>query len=139
VAQGRSTRALDGRKGTRLSGAYYPLFIVLAGAAASALLSERALSLMRSDDKAALMDSAARTRMLTLLVLVLFVALILWRPFVAWVFLGCSFLVLGARMTLRLRRLRLPPAASRLLLTGQLLGVAGIVVCSFIYALRASQ
>lgn len=122
-----------------MAGAYYPLFIALAGAAASALLSERALSLMQSDDKAALVDSAARTRMLVLLVVALFVALIVWRPFVAWVFLGCAYLGLGARMTLRLRRLRLPAAASRLLLTGQLLGVGGIVTCALIFALRTSE
>lgn len=122
-----------------MSAAWFPLLIALAGAAASALLSERAFALMRPDDKAALVDASARTRMLILLVVALFVALMLWRPFVAWVFLGCSYLGLGVRMVIRLRRLGLPPAASRFLLTGQLLGAGGIVVCSVIYALRASQ
>lgn len=120
-------------------GAYYPLIIAFAGVAASALLSERALSLLRPDAKAALVDSFSGTRLLNLLVMTLFVALMFWRPLVAWVFLGCSFLSLGAGSILRLRRLRLPAAASRLLFTGRILAVGGIVACALIYVLRTGQ
>ncbi|GEM_PF-4417219 len=118
---------------------FYPLFIALAGAVAAALLTERALTRMHPGDKAALVDASARTRLITLLVMALFVGLVLWRPFVAWVFLAASFLALAVRMVVRLRRLTLPPPAARLLLTGQLLGVAGIVTCACIYALRSSH
>ena len=117
--------------------AYYPLLIAIGGLVVSALLSERALVLMPPDAKVALMDSFARTRIFNLLVIVLCVPLIFWRPVFAWMFLGCSFLGLGVRSFFRLRRLSLPATASRLLLAGQTIAVAGIVVCALIFTLRA--
>jgi hypothetical protein len=115
---------------------YYPIFLALAGIAASALLTERALTLMPAEAKAALIDSSSRTRMLTLLIVGLFLVLVFWRPLVAWVFLGCGYLALGARSLPRLRRLALPPRAARLILIGNMTGVAGISLCAFIFALR---
>jgi len=104
---------------------------------ASALLYERALSLMHADAKAALIDASSRTRMLTLLVVGVFCALVLWRPLFGWTFLGCGYLGLGARSVLRLRRLGLPPRAASLLLMGNISAVVGITICAFIFALRA--
>jgi hypothetical protein len=124
-----------GKRSTVLN-AYYPLFIALIGLFASALLSERALSLMQADAKAALIDSSRSTRLLNLLVMTTFAVLILWRPLVAWGFLGCSFLALGVRSLFRLRRLELPVIPSRLILAGNTLAVGGIVACAVIYALR---
>jgi hypothetical protein len=67
---------------------YYPLFIALAAFVVAALLSERAISLMQPDAKAALVDASARTRLLNILVAAVFLGLILWRPIVGWGFLG---------------------------------------------------
>ena len=55
----------------------YPLVFALAGFVASALLSERALTLMDADAKAALIDSSSRTRLLSLLAIGVFLALVL--------------------------------------------------------------
>jgi hypothetical protein len=117
----------------------YPLLFALAGLAASTLLYERALGLMPADAKAALIDASSRTRLLTLVAMVLFLALVLWRPLWGWAFLGCAYLGLGTRSLLRLRRLGLPPRAARLLLIGNASAVAGIALCAFIFALRALQ
>jgi hypothetical protein len=117
-------------------GAFYPLLVAFAGFAAAALLSERGLSLLQPDAKASLMDTFARTRLLNLLVIVIFVPLVLWRPLVASVFLGLCYIALGTWAICRLLRLDLPAAASRLLLTGQIVAVAGIVLCALIFALR---
>jgi hypothetical protein len=117
----------------------YPLFLALAGFAASALLYERALGLLHADAKAALIDASARTRMLSLLAAALFVALVMWRPVVAWVFLACAYLGLGVRSLFRLRRLGLPPYPARLLLIGNICAVAGITLCAGIFATRALQ
>jgi hypothetical protein len=59
---------------------YYPIFIALAGFVVAAVLSERALSLMQPDAKVALMDASAPTRLLNILVTVVFIGLIIWRP-----------------------------------------------------------
>jgi hypothetical protein len=93
--------------------------------------------LMTADDKAALMNSSSSTKVLNLLVVGLFVALMLWRPLFAWIFLGCAYLGLGARSVVRLRRLKLPKVAARLVLIGNLAAVAGITLCASIFALRA--
>jgi hypothetical protein len=115
----------------------YPLFFVLAGFVASALLSERALSLMHADAKVALLDASSGTRLLNLVAIGMFFALVLWRPLFGWVFLGCAYLGLGIRSLFRLRRLDLPPHAARLLLIGNVSAVVGIALCAFIFALRA--
>jgi hypothetical protein len=115
----------------------YPLFLALAGFVASALLAERALGFMDAGAKAALIDSLSRTRLLTLLVLGLFLALVLWRPLFGWPFLGFAYLGLGARSLLRLRRLNLPPRSARLILIGNMTAVLGITLCAFLFALRA--
>jgi hypothetical protein len=65
---------------------FYHLFIALAGLIIAALLSERAISRMQPDAKAALVDASASTRLLNILVAALFLGLILWRPIVGWVF-----------------------------------------------------
>lgn len=116
---------------------YYPILIALAAVMASAVLSERALALLEPTPKANLVDTFARTRLVNLGVIAIFLALVLWRPPFAWVFLGCAFLVVGARSMLRLRRLKLPESASRLLLASQILAVGGIVACALIYAVRS--
>jgi hypothetical protein len=87
--------------------------------------------------KAALIDALSRTRMLTLLVLAVFLMLVLWRPLLAWTYLGFAYLGLGARSLLRLRRLNLPLRSARLILIGNMTAVAGIALCAFIFALRA--
>jgi hypothetical protein len=116
---------------------FFPIFILLAAFAVSALTSERAIAQLSPEARSVLVAAAARTRVIALGVLGIFVALMAWRPIVAWVFLGGSFLGLGVRMTLRLRRLRFPPRAARLLLAGQWTGVGGIEVVSVMYAMRA--
>ena len=115
----------------------YPLFFALAGFVAAALLSERALALMDAGAKAALIDSLSSTRLLTLLVLGVFLGLVLWRPLFGWAFLGFAYLGLGARSLLRLRRLNLPPRSARLILIGNMSAVVGMTLCAFIFALRA--
>jgi hypothetical protein len=115
----------------------YPLFLALAGFVAAALLSQRALGFMDPGAKAALIDALSRTRMLTLLVLAVFLMLVLWRPLLAWTYLGFAYLGLGARSLLRLRRLNLPLRSARLILIGNMTAVAGIALCAFIFALRA--
>jgi hypothetical protein len=115
----------------------YPLFFALAGFVAAALFSERALALMDAGAKAALIDSLSSTRLLTLLVLGVFLGLVLWRPLFGWAFLGFAYLGLGARSLLRLRRLDLPPRSARLILIGNMSAVLGITLCAFIFALRA--
>jgi hypothetical protein len=114
----------------------YPLFLALAGFAASAGLTQRALSQLQPAAKAALVDAAARTRMLGVLVIAVFFALLLWRPLPGWAFLGCAYLALGARSVVRLRRLGLPARPARLLLAGNLAAVAGVAACAFLIVLR---
>jgi hypothetical protein len=118
---------------------YYPLFIALAGFVVAAFLSRRALSLMQPDAKVALMDASAPTRLLTILVAAVFVGLIIWRPVVAWAFLGIAYFCLAARSILRVQHLRLPVAISRLLHAGNLTACVGMVLCACIFELRALQ
>jgi hypothetical protein len=118
---------------------YYPLLIALAGFVIAALLSERTLSLMQPDAKAALMDASARTRLLNILVAVVFVALIMWRPVVAWAFLGIAYICLAIRSILRVQHLKLPLPISRLLHIANLTACAGMVICACIYELRFLQ
>jgi hypothetical protein len=117
----------------------YPLIFVLAGYVAATLLYQRAVPLMRADAKAALVDASSSTRLLNVVVIAVFLALVFWRPLLAWVFLGCAYLALGIRSVFRLRRLNLPIPAARLILMGNVSGVAGITLCAFIFALRASH
>ena len=118
---------------------YYPLFIALAGFVVAALLSQRALSLMQPDAKVALVDASARTRLLSILVAAVFVALIIWRPVVAWAFLGIAYICLGVRSILRVQHLNLPVAISRLLHTANLTACVGMLICACIFELRALQ
>jgi hypothetical protein len=115
----------------------YPLFFALAGFIASALLYQRALTLMDAAAKAALVDASARTRMLSLVAVCVFLALVLWRPLFGWTFLAGAYLGLGVRSLFRLRRLNLPPRAARFLLLGNICAAGGIAVCASIFALRA--
>lgn len=114
----------------------FPMFLALAGITASTLFSQRALALMDADAKAALLDASSGTRYLSLLVVGVFLALVLWLPLAGWVFLGCAYLALGVRSFLRLRRLSLPPRAARFVLMGNASSVAGIALCAFIFAMR---
>ena len=115
----------------------YPLFFALAGFVAASLLSQRALALMDAGAKAALVDSLSSTRLLSLFVAGIFLALVIWRPLFGWTFLGFAYLGLGVRSLLRLRRLNLPPRSARLILIGNLTAVLGIALCALIFALRA--
>jgi ABC-type Fe3+-siderophore transport system permease subunit len=116
---------------------YYPMFFALAGFVVSGLLYQHAVAGMQADDKVALIDASSSTRMLTLAAVVVFFALVLWRPVFGWAFLGSAYLALGVRSLFRLRRLNLPPRAARFLLAGNLCAVAGIALCAFIFAFRA--
>jgi hypothetical protein len=118
---------------------YYPLFIALAGFVVAALLSERALSLMQPDAKAALMDASAPTRLLNILVAAVFTGLIIWRPAVAWVFLGVAYICLAVRSIPRVQRLNLPVSISRRLHAANLTACVGMLVCACIFELRALQ
>lgn len=118
---------------------FYPLFIVLAGFVIAALLSTRALSLMQPEAKAALVDASAPTRLLNILVATVFVGLIIWRPVVAWAFLGVAYIGLAVRSALRLQRLNLPDSISRLLHAANLTACAGMLICACIFELRALQ
>jgi hypothetical protein len=115
----------------------YPLLFALAGIAGSTLLFRRALSLLQAEAKAALIDSSSSTRLLNLVAMGAFVALVLWRPLAGWIFLGCAYLGLGVRSLFRLRRLNLPPRAAHLILAGNVSVIAGIALCAFTFAARA--
>jgi hypothetical protein len=114
-----------------------PLLFALAGFLASALLYQRALTLMPPDAKAALVDASSRTRLLSLFAVAVFLILVLWRPWLGWAFLACAYLALGARSVFRLKQLVLPSRAARLLLIGNVSAVVGIALCASIFALRA--
>ena len=116
---------------------YYPLFIALAGFIVAGLLSQRAVSRMQPDAKVALVDASASTRMLSILVAAVFVGLIIWRPVVAWAFLGAAYICLGVRSIFRLQRLKFPVPISRLLHAGNLTACAGMAICACIFELRA--
>ena len=118
---------------------YYPLFIALAGIVVATLLSQRAVSLMQPDAKVALVDASARTRLLTTLVAAVFVGLIIWRPVVAWGFLGIAYIGLGVRSILRVQHLNFPVAIARLLLTANLTACVGMLICACIFEVRALQ
>ena len=118
---------------------YYPLFIALAGFVIAALLSERALSLMQPDAKVALVDASARTRVITILVAAAFVGLIVWRPIIAWAFLGVAYLCLAVRSMFRVQHLNLPVSISRLLHTANLTACGGMLICACIFELRTLQ
>lgn len=118
---------------------FYPLFIVLAGFVIAALLSQRAISLMQPDAKAALVDATARTRLLNIPVVAVFLGLILWRPVVGWVFLGIAYTCLAGRSIFRVQRLNLPVSISRKLQAAHLTVAVGMLICASIFALRALQ
>ena len=118
---------------------FYPLFIAVAGFVVAALLSERALSLMQPAAKVALVDAAAPTRLLNILVAALFLGLIIWRPVVAWAFLGVAYICLAVRSILRVRHLNLPVSISRLLHAANLTACVGMLICACIFELRALQ
>jgi hypothetical protein len=118
---------------------YYPLFIALAGFVVAALLSERVLSLLQPDAKVALVDAAASTRLLNILVAAVFVGLIIWRPVVAWAFLGVAYIGLAVRSIIRVQHLNLPVSISRLLHTANLTACVGMLICACIFELRAIQ
>jgi hypothetical protein len=118
---------------------YYPMFIALAGFVVAALFSQRALSLMEPAAKVALMDASASTRLLTILAAVVFVGLIIWRPVVAWAFLGIAYFCLAVRSILRVQHLRLPVPISQLLHAANLTACVGMVICASILGLRALQ
>src|SRR5580658_381737 len=118
---------------------YYPIFIALAGFVVAAVLSERALSLMQPDAKVALMDASAPTRLLNILVTVVFIGLIIWRPVIAWAFLGVAYICLAVRSIPRVRRLNLPVSISRLLHTANLAACVGMIICACIFEMRALE
>src|SRR5271170_233582 len=118
---------------------YYPLFIALAGFVLAALLSQRALSLMQADAKVALVDASAPTRLLNILVAVVFLGLIIWRPVVAWAFMGVAYIYLAIRSILRVQHLNLPVSISRLLHTANLTACVGMLICACIFELRALE
>ena len=118
---------------------FYPLFIALAGFLVAALLSNRALSLMQPHAKAALVDASAPTRLLNILVAAVFVALIIWRPVVAWAFLGIAYIWLAVRSILRVQHLNLPASISRLLHAANLAACVGMLICACIFELRALE
>ena len=118
---------------------YYPLFIALTGFVVAALLTQRALSLMQPDAKVALMNASAPTRLITILVAVVFVGLIIWHPVVAWAFLGIAYFCLGARSILRVQRLHLPVSIARLLHAANLTACVGMVICACIFEVRTLQ
>jgi hypothetical protein len=118
---------------------FYPLFIALAGFVVAALLSGRALSLMQPDAKAALVDASAPTRLLNILVAAVFVGLIIWRPIIAWAFLGVAYISLAVRSILRVQHLNLPVSISRLLHAANLTACVGMFICASIFELRALQ
>jgi hypothetical protein len=114
----------------------YPVLIAVAGFIVATALSKRAVSLMPTQSKAALLDSTSRSRPLILFVLVLFFGLAIWRPFIGWLFLACAYIGLGVRSTIRLQRLNLPAAESRLVLVGNWCAVSGVVVCALSFCSR---
>ena len=118
---------------------YYPLFIVLAGFVVGALLTQRALALMQPEAKLALVDASARTRFVNILVAAVFIGLIVWRPVVAWAFLGVAYFSLAVRSIFRLRRLNLPVAISQLLHAANITVCVGMIICACIFELRALQ
>jgi hypothetical protein len=116
---------------------FYPLFIALTGFVVAVLLSNRALSLMQPEAKAALVDAFARTRLHNILVVAVFLGLVLWRPVVAWAFLVVAYICLAGRSILRVRNLNLPVSVSRLLQAAHLTGAVGMLICAYIFELRA--
>jgi hypothetical protein len=133
----RSTLSLDAGHAAMLN--YYPLFIALTGFVVAAALTQRALLLMQPDAKVALMDASASTRFLTILVTAVFIGLIIWRPVVAWVFLGVAYFCLAVRSIVRVQYLHLPTSISRLLQAANLTACFGMVICACIFGLRALQ
>jgi len=116
----------------------YPVIVALVGFVLASLVTQRAVRLLDPGQKAALVDAASSTRVISIAVVVVFVALMFWRPVFAWGVLGGGYLALGIRSVFRLRRLALPPAASRLILVGNACGVAGIAYCAAVFACRAA-
>ena len=114
----------------------YPLLIAFAGFALAALLSERALKLLKPQDKAALLDAFAPTRLLTLFAVGVFIVLMLWQQVIAWIFIGCAYVVLPGCAALRLQRLYLPANAAGRLLAAQFAAALGVVVCALIFVTR---
>jgi hypothetical protein len=118
---------------------FYPLFIAVAAFVVAAVLSERAISRMQPDAKAALVDASARTRLLQILVVAVFLGLILWRPVVGWVFLGVAYIGLAGRSILLIQHMNLPVPIARLLQAAHLTVAVGMLTCACIFALRALQ
>jgi hypothetical protein len=135
TAPNHSTSSLNDMRAAMLN--FYPLFIVLAGFLVAALLSERAISQMHPDAKAALVDATARTRLLTIPVVALFLGLLLWRPIVGWIFLGVAYVCLAGRSIIRVQHLDLPVSIARRLQSAHLVFALGMFICAGIFALRA--
>jgi hypothetical protein len=133
----RRTPSLDAEDAAMFN--YYPLFIALSGFVVAGLLTQRALSQMQPDAKVALIDASGSTRLLTILVAVVFVGLIAWRPVVGWAFLGIAYCCLAVRSILRLQHLHQPVSSSRILHAANLTACGGMVICACIFELRALQ
>jgi hypothetical protein len=110
--------------------------IAFTGFAIAALLSERALKLLKPQEKAALLDAFAQTRLFALFAAGLFIALMLWHQVIAWIFIGCAYVVLPGCAALRLQRLYLPANAAGRLLAAQFAAALGVVVCALIFVTR---
>jgi hypothetical protein len=117
---------------------YYPVLLALLGAIAATIVSRRMLRGLSSDEKAVLLDSFARGRVAVLSMVVIVVALLLWRPFVAWVFFAVAEVCLFGFSWLRLGRLQISPSTAKTLRVAQLLQTIGFVVFAAIFAARSA-
>jgi hypothetical protein len=113
---------------------YWPFVVVVAAFLIGALLSEKALALLNSEEKARLLDAFARSRKWHILAMGAFVLVILlWSARLGWLGIGVYFLAVGILAPAKVRQLAFPSDATRLLLIGQAFVTAGLVLCSVTY------
>ena len=109
---------------------FLPLFAFAAGFLVSAWLFERATLLLRSDQKAQVVDAFLPARKLHILAIVFVIALNFWRPGLGWPVFAAYFVAASVWGLWRLRSLNLPKPAFHRYAAGQISIAGGAVLCA---------
>lgn len=117
---------------------YYPFALALLGAVASAAITQRALRRLPPNEKGVLFDSFARGRIAVLSMVAIVVALLFWRPFVAWLFFALAETCLFGISWLRIGRLNISKPTRMTLRLSNFYQTLGFVICGVILATRLS-
>jgi hypothetical protein len=124
---------------TTLLYAYYPLALALLSSIPGLIITRRTLRTLSMEEKAVLLDSFARGRVAVLSMAAVVVALLFWRPLVAWLFFAAADVCLYLASWWRMGRLQLLESTRKSLRLAQFAQTVGFVTCALIFATRLSS